>query len=87
MTTHETVVRSVSDLAAAIASAAGVAIGVSNALGRRLPVTKLSEDVSKSLNVDKVLCYHIISNYIQTRGDLKVFYSPHGGIGPKETAV
>jgi hypothetical protein len=48
--------------------------------GKRLPITKLSEDIGKDLGVDKVLCYHIISKYISARGDLRIKMGPRGGI-------
>lgn len=83
---HEDAARSVGELASLIAGSAGITIDVALAQGKRLPVTKLSEEVGKALSIDKNFCYIIISKYIVSRGDLHIKMGPGGGIERKVAA-
>lgn len=83
---HETAVRQVSELSSIIAAGAGILIDGAIAQGKRLPITKLSEDLANRLGSDKAFCYHVISKYIVARGDLYIKMGPNGGIDLKPAA-
>lgn len=83
MSNHEESVQKVSGTVAMISHGAGILIDVAIADGKRFPITKLSQDLAEKLNVDKVFCYHIVSQYIKERGDLEIKMGPNGGIQKK----
>jgi hypothetical protein len=78
--THDDASRSVSDLASLICHGAGQAIDVAISMGKRLPITILSDDLAKQTMTDKTFVYHIVSKYVKTRNDLTIKMGPFGGI-------
>lgn len=80
---HASASSSVAGTVAHICSRAGILIDGAVARGKRLPITKLSEELSAECETDKVFCYHIITKYISARGDLVVRMGPGGGITMK----
>jgi hypothetical protein len=80
---HETAVANVSDIVRLISDRAGANIQAAIIAGTPLPVTLLSKKLGEELDVGEVLCYHVITKYMQARGDLKIKMGPRGGIVPK----
>jgi hypothetical protein len=77
---HTLAMHEVSSLVERVIQNACYSIDIANAEGKRLPITKLAENIATVLGSDKVFCYHIISKYIAARGNLRIKNGPNGGI-------
>lgn len=91
MSNHTDSLKEMEAMCSLICERARALINVAIAENKRLPITKLDEMVSRSIesiyaDADKVFCYHIITKYIKLSDDLHIQMGPSGGVEPKAWA-
>lgn len=91
MSNHTDIVKEMETMCSLICERARGLINAAIAENKRIPITKLDEMVSKSIesiypDADKIFCYHIITKYIKLSDDLHIQMGPSGGVEPKAWA-